>query len=149
MSISHFSTSGAKSARRLPAEMQRKLAMFQRRKGRTCPHSHRISRGTHEAHAGPRSLRKRKTAPAEEALAYAARQNRFHGLLNEFANPTMGVHFSRFLWSWAKKAVPGVRKSDLREFTAALPPSRPGRLPRHRCGSAGAPIADSFARTDG
>ena len=75
-------------ARKLPTDMQRKLAMCQRRKGRTCRNSQRISEGIHE-NMGPASLRTRNTALAEEIEITLWIRRRFHILFKMFAIPTI------------------------------------------------------------
>src|SRR5213594_1725546 len=69
-SIIHFKTSGERSARKLPTDMQRKLATCQRRKGRTCRYSQRISEGIHENMVGCAAFRLCKTVAADELPNY-------------------------------------------------------------------------------
>src|SRR4029077_19304580 len=71
-SIIHFKTSGERSARQLPTEIQTKLAACQRRNGRTCWDSQRISEGIHEIMQF-RGLKQTNSFSAEEQQRSARR----------------------------------------------------------------------------
>src|SRR4029077_11131947 len=76
--INHFKTSGERSARQLPTEIQTKLAACQRRNGRTCWDSQRISEGIHEIMQF-RGLKTTNSSSAEEQQR-SARKGR-HSIL--------------------------------------------------------------------
>jgi hypothetical protein len=68
--------------------MQRKLAMCQRRKGRTWRNSHRISEGIHEIMLVRAQLAEMKDHSSGRRSRLPHDQNGFHTLLKVFAIPT-------------------------------------------------------------
>src|SRR5262249_43231712 len=100
-SIKDFRTSGASSPSKLLIEMQTRLAACQRRNGRTCRDSQRISEGIHELIPFPGlrnnefCFRRRATEKYEDRAA-------FHPSLGLFAIPTIENDFPRHGSEWTR-----------------------------------------------